>query len=304
MGMRRLLLGLALLAVGFPAPARSQASGDFAGSVDIGGRKIHLECRGAGGPAVILVSGYRSDAEVWTIEPGPGLTPVFSAVARFTRVCAWDRPGTILDLTNHSRSDPIPMPRTAESVVSELHTLLGKAGIRPPYVLAAHSLGGLFARLYAATYPGEVAGLVLVDAYPESLSSHLGPEQWAAYEEVARTPPPGLDYPDLELVDFAAASRTMEQAAKASPLKSMPLVVIARGKPVILPSNVPARFSPEAFERAWQAGQRDLAGLLPGTRFVVAQESEHNVQVEQPALVVDAIRAVVDAVRDPARWPK
>lgn len=300
MPMRASLAGLVLLAA--PALAQPAATGDFAGSVEIGGRKVHLECRGSGSPTVVLVSGYRNDAEIWTVDLGPGMTPVFPAVARFTRVCAWDRPGTILDLRNRSRSDAVPMPRTAESVVAELHALLDKAGIRPPYVLAAHSLGGLFARLYAATYPAEVAGLVLVDAYPESLPGHLGPVQWAAYEEVARTPPPGLDYPDLELIDFSAASRSMARAAQASPLKPMPLVVIARGKPVVLPANIPPSFSPEAFERAWQAGQQDLAKLLPGTRFIVAAESDHYVQVEQPALVADAIRAVVEAVRDPTRW--
>ena len=70
-----------------------------------------------------------------------------------------------------SRSDPIAQPRTAPEVVADLHALLQAAEIPGPYVLAAHSLGGLFARLYASTYPDEVVGLVLVDAYSERLET-------------------------------------------------------------------------------------------------------------------------------------
>ncbi len=179
------------LAFGSPSSAQSAASGDFSGSIDIGGRQIHLECAGSGSPTVILVSGYRNNAEIWTVEPGPGLTPVFPAIAGFTRVCAYDRPGTILDADNLSRSTAVPMPRTADAVVAELHATLATAGVAGPYVLAAHSLGGLFARLYTATYPADVAGLVLVNSWQEDLPSILGPEQWKDYLDIAGPPPPG-----------------------------------------------------------------------------------------------------------------
>ena len=82
-----LILGLTVVAT-LPAFADLAASGDFRGAVEVDGGKIHLECKGAGGPAVILISGYRNNAEIWTVEPGPGLTPVFTGVAGFTRVCA------------------------------------------------------------------------------------------------------------------------------------------------------------------------------------------------------------------------
>ena len=78
--------------------APGAASGNFAGLVDIGaGRKMYLECSGSGSPTVILESGYRNDADIWSAELEPGMSPVFSQVARFTRVCAYDRPGTFLD---------------------------------------------------------------------------------------------------------------------------------------------------------------------------------------------------------------
>ena len=123
-----------------------------------------IECRGSGSPTVILISGYRNDADIWSVESAPGTTMVLPGVAAFTRVCAYDRPGTILDKDHLSRSDAVPMPRTADAIVAELHELLAAAHVAGPYVLVAHSLGGLFARLYASTYPDEVAGMVLVDA--------------------------------------------------------------------------------------------------------------------------------------------
>jgi pimeloyl-ACP methyl ester carboxylesterase len=141
------------------------ATGEFAGLVDIGnGRKIYLECRGAGSPMVLFESGYRNDADIWSAEIEPDSVTVFPQVAKFTHVCAYDRPGTLLDADHLGRSDPVEMPRTAQDLVSDLHILLQEAHIPGPYVLVAHSFGGIFARLYASTYPDEIVGMVLVDA--------------------------------------------------------------------------------------------------------------------------------------------
>jgi pimeloyl-ACP methyl ester carboxylesterase len=298
------LLALVFLTLSSATWAEARpAAGDFAGTLVVQGRKLYLECKGTRAPTVILISGYRNDAAIWTTPPGPGIPPVFEAVAGFTRVCAYDRPGTILDATHVSRSDPVPMPRTADEVVAELHALLFAAKLEVPYVLVAHSLGGLFARLYASTYQGEVAGLVLVDAWSEAMPKLLGPEQWKAYEELSGPPPPGLEaYRNLESVDFGAASERMAQAAAAAALNDIPLFVLSRNKPVALPPNVPASFSQEAFETAWRQGQDQLASLLPDARHAIAQESDHYIQIEQPDLVIDAVREVVDAVRNPSRW--
>ena len=300
---KRLLALILLVIPGVARAVSGPADGDFAGAVAVDGRNIHLECKGTGAPTVILISGYRNDAEIWTTPPGQGLTPVFAAVAGFTRVCAYDRPSTILDATHVGRSDPVPMPRTAEDVVFELHDLLDAAGISGPNVLVAHSLGGLFARLYASNYPNDVAGLVLVDAWPEAMPELLGPEQWQAYQTIAALPPPGLEsYRDLEAIDFGAASQRMEEAAAHQPLYGIPLFVLSRGKPATLPPNVPANFSQGAFEAAWRKGQDQLASLLPDARHVIGTESDHYIQIEQPDLVIDAVRLVVNAVRDPNAW--
>ncbi len=302
----RLAFLLGLLVFAMPMAARPEPApgrGNFAGTVEIEGRKLYLACKGIGAPTVILVSGYRNNAAIWMTPPNAGATTVFDAVAAFTRVCAYDRPGTILDAAHLSRSDPVAMPRTAEAVVSELRDLLDAAKIEGPYVLVAHSLGGLFARLYAATYPGDVAGLVLVDAWYEGLPALLGPEQWKAYVTLSDPPPPGLEaYRQLETIDFGAASARMAKAARQQPLSGIPLFVLSRAKPVALPPNVPAAFSPSAFEAAWRKGQDGLATLEPDAKHAVATESDHYIQIEQPDLVVDAVRQVVEAVRDPTSW--
>ena len=171
---RRLAVGVAVagLLVLFAAPARAadpaRAAGrevaagqraDFAGRVEIrAGRTLYLECRGRGRPTVVLEAGTGDLGDVWSIAPsGPGRA-VLPAVARFTRVCAYDRPGTYLLPDRLSRSDPVAMPRSARDVVLDLRALLGAAHVPGPYVLAGHSFGGLIARLYATTYPRRSLG--------------------------------------------------------------------------------------------------------------------------------------------------
>jgi pimeloyl-ACP methyl ester carboxylesterase len=217
------------------------ASGDFAGLVDIGGRSVYLECRGTGSPTVVLVTGYRSSARIWTEDLRQPQAPrmmVLPGVAAFTRVCAYDRPGTIATIDGNvlpSRSDPITQPRTATDLVGELHALLQASGVPGPYVLAAHSLGGLVARLYASTYPDEVVGLVLVDAYSERLETLLPPERWEAL--VRLNTESGSDtvvhipgYGDLETLGYGTNNVVMQEAAAATPLRPMPLAVLAHGR--------------------------------------------------------------------------
>ncbi len=127
--------------------------------VDVGGYRLYLQCIGAGSPTVVLEAGLGSPSEVWgLVQPG---------VARFTRVCAYDRAGV-------GGSDAGPRPRTSGTIVAALHTLLRRAGVGGPYVLVGHSIGGFHARLYAHRYPREVAGMVLVDAsHPDQLAREL-----------------------------------------------------------------------------------------------------------------------------------
>ncbi len=286
--------------------AYAQQKGDFAGLVEIGdGRKMFLECRGSGSPTVILESGYRNDAEIWSTPLEPGMSTVFPQVAKFTRVCAYDRPGTLLDANHLSRSTPVLMPRTARDLVSDLHALLQTAHVPGPYVFAAHSFGGIFARLYASTYPNEVVGMVLVDALSEKVKSGLTPEQWKLYVNFGFTkPPPGLEkYKDIETLDVNASFDQIEKAAAAQPLRPIPLFVLTQGKPFDLSpwQPLPSDF-PAALNSAWHTGQDALATLAPSAKHKIATKSAHYIQIQEPQLVIDAIKQVVEAVRSPSTW--
>ena len=143
-------LFLTLLIAAAPIAA-SAADGDFADTVDIGGgRKMYLECRGTGSPTVLIVPGGKASADEWV---KPRLAPVFADVAKFTRICAYDRPGTPLRTTAPAAATRYRMPITVADSVADLHALLGPAGSTTPFVIVGHSYGGLIVRLYAMTYP-------------------------------------------------------------------------------------------------------------------------------------------------------
>jgi pimeloyl-ACP methyl ester carboxylesterase len=120
--------------------------------VDVGGYSLHIHCQGKGGPTVVMDTGHGAPSPAWAL--------VQPEVAQTSRICVYDRAGL-------GWSDPSPQPRTNAVMVEELRTLLHNAGIDGPYILVGHSLGGLNMKLYAHTYPEEVAALVLVDAAHE-----------------------------------------------------------------------------------------------------------------------------------------
>jgi pimeloyl-ACP methyl ester carboxylesterase len=120
--------------------------------VDVGGWRLHLNCTGearAGQPTIVLEAGIGDFSVEWSL--------VQPDVSRFARVCSYDRAGD-------GWSELGPHPRTFRQIVYELHTLLERAGERPPYVLVGHSYGGWLVRTYQATYPADVRGMVLVEA--------------------------------------------------------------------------------------------------------------------------------------------
>jgi pimeloyl-ACP methyl ester carboxylesterase len=128
--------------------------------VNVNGHLMHINCMGEGGPTVILEAANLGMSAHWV--------RVQQQLAQTTRVCAYDRAGM-------GWSEAGPEPRDAKQISSELHTLLKSADTEAPYVLVGHSYGGLYTRMYAARYPKQVAGVVLVD------SSH--PEQFTRSEE-------------------------------------------------------------------------------------------------------------------------
>ena len=268
------------------------------GLVGIGGdRKIYFECHGTGSPTVVLISGTRGAHDDWTDlidpknpagAPKPGESAVFPQVSKFTRVCAYDRPGTTRNDNTVTDSTPVLQPTTGQQGVADLHALLTAAKEPGPYVLVGHSWGGLIARLFASTYPGEVAGLVLVDPASEFLKTSLTLEQWATYIKATKKliESNGLEAPDHE--------RTLGLLHGSPRVRAIPVVVLTSDKRFDFGAGGPETWP------AWRTAHDRLAKLL-NAKHVSDTNSGHAIQMEQPQLVIDSIREIVDAVRKSAR---
>lgn len=128
--------------------------------VDIDGHRLHVLCEGEGRPSVILEMGMPGIPSGWSV--------IQPEIAKFTRVCSYDRAGI-------GWSDPGPEPRSGKQIITELHTLLHRIEVEPPYILVGLSFGGHYIRLFTAEYPEEVAGLVFVDSSHEDMVAHYPP---------------------------------------------------------------------------------------------------------------------------------
>lgn len=299
---------LALSGAAFEAIASSRdaAAPPPAGRlVDVGGFRLHLHCMGEGIPTVVLDAGLGRESLDWSL--------VQPDVARTTRVCAYDRAGM-------GWSDPSPHQRTPAAVARELHALLDNAGVSGPYVLAAHSLSGKYARMFAVRYPREVAGVVLVDARHEYVDAFTTPDEnqaffdavdaqgetyaWARRLGVVRmfgsslagTPAfPAATRRAMALIATRAAAITATSAEarqraandaelEASSLGDHPLIVLAAGESM---TGIPH----------WSEAQRRQAALSSRGELRVAQGSSHCIQCDDPELVTRAIEEIVATVR-------
>ena len=299
------LLIIVVLLVDSFAAAVGAETGNLAGLVDIGdGRKMYLKCSGRGSPTVFLVGGLRASADDWDVSDKSKPT-VFTAVGKFTRVCACDRPGTPVS-EKPSRSDPVSQPTTAKDAVADLHALLSAAGEARPYVLVGHSYGGLILRLYASTFPKEVSGLVLIDALSEGLQDAETPQQWAIQRKLIEgdVRESVALYPALERIDV---DRSLNQIRAAPPVRLIPLVVLSADRPwgpqvpsMIAAGKLPADIPPDfgyVTDAAQKKAQERLAKLVPNEKHITNTNSGHEIHKEQPQMVIDAIREVVEAVR-------
>jgi pimeloyl-ACP methyl ester carboxylesterase len=278
--------------------------------VDVGGHRLHLHCVGQSSPTVVLDAGLGAFSLDWgAVQP---------QIATTTRVCAYDRAGL-------GWSEPGPRPRSPQQFADELHTLLTNAGIEGPYLLVAHSISGKTARLFASQHPNDVAGMVLIDARHESVDDHLTPEQVAAekaqqqhFQDMIKwmarfglvrllwalawpSVLPGSENLSPEtrtaigvlqarprqietaLAEGAARMDSNSLLHTAAPLGDKPLVVVASTQSI---DHLPF----------WKEAQETMAGLSSNSRLIVAS-SGHAVHFEQPALVIESIRQVVNAAR-------
>ena len=267
---------------------------NFSDLVDIGGgREMYLECHGRGSPTVVLISGARGAYDDWTSvidsggEPKPSGSAVFPRVGKFTRVCAYDRPGTTRLNGTLSPSTPVRQPTTAQEGAADLHALLRAARQKGPYVIVAHSWGGLIGRLYASTYPDEVSGLVLLDPGSEFMQDTLTPAQWAFFVRESKK----LGNPKtLEAADYRPSVRALRAAP---PVHGIPAVVLSADECwFVFPG-----FDAKETCSAWNAAQDQLAAHLDA-EHVTDTNSGHFIQGENPKLVIGTVREVVGAARN------
>jgi pimeloyl-ACP methyl ester carboxylesterase len=282
-------------------------------SVDIGGRSLNVHCLGDGRPTVLLAAARTAPGYVWT--------PAQRGIAAVTRVCWYDR-------ADIGWSEAGPDPAWADTAAADLHRLVQHAGLAPPFVLVGHSFGGHVIRLYHHMYPGEVAGMVFVDAALEDAGTIRGMphrERPAVPRAVIRglsivlgrlgmmrlladdpgPPANGWSAHEWDVLARLRRQRNMLLAdAKVGPgrasddlvraargLEDMPLLVLTQGN-----AATGSGAAPDVLP-AWVDLQRRFAARSRRGRQVVVRESGHAMPVEAPGAIVDAVREIVTAVR-------
>jgi pimeloyl-ACP methyl ester carboxylesterase len=279
--------------------------------IDVGGHRLHLSCTGSGTPTVVL-------------EPGGGgmssiLGWIAPAVARDTRVCVYDRAG-------RGWSEPADTAQDGAQIATDLHTLLQRGHVPGPYVLAGHSFGGLYVLTFAARYPDEVAGMVLVDSTAPasaanpmtpspgaggssngmsrvsalvSASARLGLARLYAQFDFGSLPPRSRDEVRASVAtasmlrstidEYVQATASMEQAAALRDFADKPLIVLTAGS---------------GHDAAWSAAQNRMARLSTNSVHRVIDGAIHEDLItneEDAAATTQAILDVVSAVRSSTR---
>lgn len=279
--------------------------------VDIGGRRLHLVEMGKGSPPVVIIPALGDNVLPWL--------RVLDAAAAETRVCVYDRAGI-------GWSDPPPHGRsTPGTMASDLHALLQAAGIPPPYVLVGHSLGGVIARRFQADYPDTVAGMLLIDSSHEDHPRRLGAVDWregtvgilkSAARRQARilgarrlavalglTPGFAADMARTAPREYAGAARAMSLSLRQNQAMVRELLVLAHswGQPSTLGSLplvvLTACRRPWRGWPVWVQMQDELAALSSDSEHVMAREAGHDIHLDEPHLVVQAIRSLVRRCR-------
>ncbi|WP_329000202.1 alpha/beta hydrolase [Kribbella sp. NBC_00709] len=275
--------------------------------IDVGGHSLHLNCTGSGSPTVVLEAGGG--------EMSSNLGWIMPAVAGTTRVCVYDRAG-------RGWSEAADVPQDGTQIAIDLHTLLQRGNIPGPYVLAGHSFGGLYVRTFAARYPNDVAGLVLVDSTAAGSATQPGTtsvDDAGSYDALGRVsalisssarlglarlygqlsygslPPRSRDEARATgstasnlrstIDEYVQANASIDQAATLQDFAGKPLVVVTAGS---------------GNDAAWQAKQKDMAALSTNSAHRVISGATHEALVaeqEYSAATSQAILDVVSAVR-------
>ena len=285
---------------------------------------LSIDCRGEGSPTVILDSGLG--------VPAVGWNPVQAEVAKFTRVCSYDRAG-------YGWSGASSAPRTSAQIVKELHALLEAANEKGPYILVGHSFGGYNVRVYNGQYPNDVAGMVLVDASHEDQNDRMTPAlqafmkksiedlKWqrklapllihfgiARFSQRNQGEAPGVSkefgqemlylqmqpkFIDASASELSLFAESANEVRAAGNLGDKPLVVLTAGKSADA-SQLPAGFPKKEFDDFHEVWVNDLqvkeSHLSTQGKRIMVPDSTHMIPFERPDTIVAAIHEVFTAV--------
>ncbi len=268
--------------------------------IDVGGRRLYIHCTGSGSPTVLLVSGLAEASTYW----GGWIAP---AVAKNTTVCVYDRAG-------QGWSDPPPSPQDGVAVATDLHTLLDHAQILGPYVLVGHSTGGAYARIFAARYPDQVAGMVMLDSQPNEAFTGI-PDFPSFYNNIRRASAlfpslarlgvfrlinqfspdilPGQTRDEERAVtstaslnriqrdEFAKLPMTLKEAAALTTIGDRPLIIVTAAK---------------GAQAGWLPLQDKMASLSTNSVHRVLPDTDHPGLIDDRIGAAQASHAILDVV--------
>jgi pimeloyl-ACP methyl ester carboxylesterase len=295
--------------------ATNQPPGAF---YSVNGHRMHINCTGSGSPTIVLESGLGNDALIWG-----WVQPVLSST---TRVCSYDRAGL-------GWSDPLPVPRDADHVATELHELLLQAKVTGPIVLMGHSIAGIYMRDYATRYPENLAGLVFLDG-----TTPLEDENPVVKDAMSKMPPPwalellgksamslgvprllGMCSQSTKGFDAQAAKLQAEDTcyarvstilAEMNNLNRSGQETVHTGPygalPILIFSNDPARMAAATSTEMANVStrmQEDLKKLSTRSRRIIAKGSSHYIQIDRAELIEKEVQLFIGQIRGTAPQP-
>jgi pimeloyl-ACP methyl ester carboxylesterase len=264
-------------------PAVVRPAVDVDQLVEVGGARMHVRCVGSGPATVVLIAGFGDGGESWGPIEGP--------IAQQARVCSYARFGT-------GASDAPVTVQTFTSQATDLHTALRAIGEPGPYVVVGHSFGGAEAVAFASMFPGDVRGLLLLDASPTTwpAASCAVPDDGSdTARSLQQMCAASLD-PEAnpERLDITAAFADVAAITSLGALPTIVVTAAARTLPGLDPAEV-ARLT-----GVWDDGQERWASLSTEGRVVTVVDTSHYVQLDQPAIVIDQIRHLLATSATPA----
>jgi pimeloyl-ACP methyl ester carboxylesterase len=266
--------GTSLLGCGSPSTVRSTALID--GPVSVNGARMHTRCIGHGPQTVVLIAGFN--------DPGTNWDAIEGTISETARVCSYARYGT-------GSSDPPPTSQTFTTQARDLHALLQAAGEPGPFVLVGHSYGGPEAVAFAAAYPDDSSGLLLIDASPVTWPAAVcavrgdGTEAAAALiENCASQIDPNKNDERLDSL------KAFGEVAQITDLGNLPLTVMTAAEHPFEGLNPTTE---QRLNDIWNEGQRDWATLSSRATIVTVPDTGHYVQLDQPSTVIEQLELLL-----------